>query len=117
MKYGRSKRLGSALKKEISLIIQDELKDPRIGFVTVTGVEVSNDLKCAKVFFTVYGDERSRKNTVVGLNRSKGYLKHILATRLRIKSLPNIIFELDQTEERAMQVDDVLERLKQNRHK
>ncbi len=105
--YKRTDRLNELLKEEISQILQRELKDPRIGFVTVTRVEVSPDLSWADVYFSVLGeyDPSTQENV---LNHSSGFVKGLLGRRIRIKKVPNIRFHYDDSLKRADRVLSML---------
>src|SRR3990172_1603585 len=100
----RSRRVaeefGEGLDEEIP-----RLKDPRIGFVTVTGVDVSPDLRNAKVFFTAMGDEAQRGRTRAGLRSAAGHLRAVIGHEVRLKFLPDLVFEEDQTGARAERVE------------
>ncbi len=91
----RSHRLGEQIHKEISALLVKGLKDPRIGFVTITGVEVPPDLHLARVFYTVMGDDSIRKATQQGLQSSAPYLRRELARRLRARYVPDLLFQYD----------------------
>ena len=75
MAKNRTGRVGEQIKKELSVLIQSELKDPRIGFVTVTGVDVTNDLSQAKVYLSVFGDEEQKNESLKGLEKATGFLR------------------------------------------
>jgi ribosome-binding factor A len=91
----RPKRLGELLKKEISDLILREIKDPRIGFVSITEVELTPDLRHAKVFISVLGSESERKATLAGLRSATGFIRREIGNRLRLKYIPelNIIYD------------------------
>ncbi len=98
MAYYRNKRAGSLLREEISLMIQREIKDPRItGFITITGVEVTKDLRVATVHVSILGDEKSCKSTLLGLRSATGYMKKRLGKILSFKYIPEIRFEEDNS--------------------
>jgi ribosome-binding factor A len=87
------------------------LKDPRIGFVTVTGVQVSPDLRHAWVYYTVFGDERQRKATAAGLRSATAHLRQTLGREVRLKTLPELEFRRDETDEQGRRIDEIIERL------
>jgi ribosome-binding factor A len=87
------------------------LKDPRIGFVTVTGVEVSPDLRHAWVYYTVFGDDRQRKATAAGLRSATAHLRQTLGREVRLKTLPELEFRQDETDEEGRRIDEIIERL------
>jgi ribosome-binding factor A len=87
------------------------LKDPRVGFVTVTGVRVTADLRRARVFYTVLGSEAERKRTRAGLRSARGHLRQVLGHEVRLKFLPELEFEEDQTIEQADRVDRLIQKI------
>jgi ribosome-binding factor A len=89
-----------------------KLKDPRVGFVTVTGVHVTPDLRRAVVFYTVLGEDAERRATAAGLRSASGHLRQVLGQQVRLKFLPELLFEEDDTMERAGRVDELLRRIK-----
>ena len=111
--YPRSKRVSELLLKEISWLIKRELKDPRIGFVTLTHVDVSRDLRHAKVFVSIMGGEGERKASIQGLKSAVGYIKMRLGENLRLKNLPDIDFLLDTSLDRVKRIDELIKDLKE----
>ena len=91
----RANRLAETLKEEISQLILVELKDPRIGFVTVTSVDVANDLSHAKVYISVMGSDEERKASLEGLNRAAGFVRTEIGKRIRLRHVPTIVFVND----------------------
>lgn len=114
MDYPRAARLSEAIKEEISDIIQRGLKDPRIGFVTVTGVEVSPDLRHATVFFSILGTESERKETLAGMESAKGHIRTELGKRIRLKFLPELSFKLDKSIEESQRITELIQRIHRN---
>ena len=108
MDYKRADRVSDLLKKEIAQMLLREIKDPRIGFVTITDVEVSNDLRFARVFFSIVGSEKELEETIKGLNSASGFIKKKLGKRLRMRYIPNIIFRLDTSLEYGNRISKVL---------
>lgn len=95
MSKHRPNRLSETLKEEISQLILVELKDPRIGFVTVTSVDVANDLAHAKVYVSVLGSEDEGKASLDTLNRAAGFLRTEIGKRLRLRHVPSLVFVYD----------------------
>ncbi|MFS0865061.1 30S ribosome-binding factor RbfA [Fredinandcohnia sp. 179-A 10B2 NHS] len=93
----RPNRVGEQMKKELGDIIGRKIKDPRIGFVTVTDVQVTGDLQQAKVFISVLGDEEQRQNTLKGLAKAKGFIRSEIGQRIRLRKTPEIQFEFDES--------------------
>ena len=91
----RQKQVADLIQREISVLIQRELKDPRLGFLTVTSVEVTPDLKIARVFYSVMGTPEEEKSTHTALHGATGYLRHELAGRLDLRYAPEIQFRRD----------------------
>lgn len=109
----RPERVAEAIRKEISTMIQEELKDPRIGFTTITKVEITPDLRYAKIYYTVLGNEKAKKSTEIALKNAKGFIKGHIGDRLKLRYTPEIIFKVDESIEYA----DKIERLFDKIHK
>lgn len=110
--YKRTDRIGDQIRGEIADIIVRRLKDPRVGFVTVTSVEVSEDLRHAKVFVSILGDEKTQSETMKGLKSAAGFIRGEIGRRIRIKFTPEIIFKLDKSIEEAAHILGILEEIK-----
>lgn len=108
MKYKRSKRVQELLLEEISKLIQFELKDPRIGFATLTGVDLTDNLKHARVFVSIIGDDKQKQETLKGLQSARGFIRSWLGKNLFLKYIPELDFQLDQTAERAQNISRLL---------
>jgi ribosome-binding factor A len=106
----RMRRVNEALREVLSESI-GELKDPRIGFVTVTGVEASPDLRHATVFVSVLGSEGKRDDTLIGLQSSHGYLQGKVNRELHLKRTPQLTFEYDPTVERGVRLSRLIDEL------
>lgn len=104
-------RVGEQIKKELSLIIQQELKDPRIGFITVTGVEVTSDLSQAKVYLSVLGSEEQKEETLKALARGTGFLRSELGKRMKLRHTPELIFKFDGSIEYGSHIEALLEQI------
>ncbi|MEW5960186.1 MAG: 30S ribosome-binding factor RbfA [Chloroflexota bacterium] len=109
----RQRQVAELLHQEISQLIQYRTQDPRLGFVTVTGVEVSPDLSYAKVYVTVLGDEADVQSTLAGLESASGYFRRELGQVLTLRYVPKLVFKLDTSLEQGMQIDNLLDRLKE----
>ncbi|MCX7988797.1 MAG: 30S ribosome-binding factor RbfA [Thermodesulfovibrio sp.] len=109
--YKRSQRLSILLKEEIADIVLHKIKDPRLGFITVTDVELSDDLRVAKVFISVLKDE-DREVSLQILNEAKGFVRGEIAKRLRIKIIPTFEFLYDESIERGFRIDKLLKDIK-----
>lgn len=104
-------RVGEQIKKELSLILQSELKDPRIGFITVTGVEVTNDLSQAKVYLSVLGEDEEKEDTLKALDQASGFVRTELGRRIRLRHTPELIFKLDTSIEYGSHIENLLRNL------
>jgi ribosome-binding factor A len=102
------RRVDEAMREVLSDAITQDLKDPRVGFVTVTAVETSADLRHARVYVSVFGDATTRKLTMAGLRSAHGRLQRRVAAELRIKHTPSLDFIYDDTAERAQRVERLL---------
>lgn len=100
----RIRRVADQIRRELSDLISTELKDPRLGLITLTGVEVSSDLAHAKVFFTSLADPARRAETVAGLRRAAGFLRSALGARLALYSVPELRFMYDESVESGMRL-------------
>lgn len=109
----RQERVCMALKKEISNIIHDELKDPRLGFVTITRVELSKDLRSAKIFYSVLGKEEEYKNTKLALESGSGFIRKLIAERISLRLVPDILFREDRSGEYSIRIHEVLDEIKE----
>lgn len=107
LSYKRSTRVGELIQHEISKILL-EMRDPNIGFITVTGVDLTNDLKLAKVFYSVFGDESVKKTTVEIIGKAGNFIRYTLGQRISLRYLPALEFYCDSTLEKANRVFDLL---------
>jgi ribosome-binding factor A len=109
MRGGRIRRVNEAMRAVLSDAIATEIKDPRVGFVTVTGVKTSPDLRHARVYVSVLGDDVAREGTMEGLRSAHGFLQGRLASELRLKHTPALTFEYDDTVDRGMRISQILD--------
>jgi ribosome-binding factor A len=106
----RMRRVNEAIRETLAEAV-GELKDPRIGFVTITAVKTSPDLRQARVYVSVLGNERKREKTLEGLQSAHGVLQSTLADELRMKRTPQITFEYDPTVEQGMRMSQLIDEL------
>lgn len=104
-------RVGEQIKKELSLILQTEFKDPRLGFITVTGVDVTNDLSQAKVYLSVLGSDEQKEDTLKALAKGTGFLRGELGRRIRLRHIPELIFKFDSSVEYGSRIDKLLHQI------
>lgn len=109
MPGSRMRRVNEAVREVLSARLAEGLKDPRIGFVTVTAVDTSPDLRQARVFVSVLGSDEERERTLEGLNASHGYLQQRIAAELRLKRTPTLEFVYDESIETGMRITQLLE--------
>ncbi len=107
----RIARLRELFKEETSVILQREMKDPRIGFVSVTDVELSADLRHARIFVSVLGDAEAKARTMQGLASAQGFIRTELARRIRLRHVPEVLFKMDESIERGARVNELLRRV------
>ena len=108
MSGGRMRRVDEAVREVLSGAITQELKDPRVGFVTVTAVETSADLRHARVFVSVLGNPGERRRSLQALSNARGYLQRRIGTELHIKNTPTLEFVYDDTAERSQRINELL---------
>ncbi len=109
----RNQRLALQIQQEISMMLFRNVKDRRIGMVTVTGVELSPDLRHAKVFFSTMGSEKEKGESMEALNHAAGWIRHELGQRIRMKFLPEIVFRVDTSQEYGERIDRLLDEIKE----
>ena len=108
MAHRRTARVADLVKQEVSQIIQHEMKDPRIGFVTVTSVEVSIDLRHARIYFSVLGSKADQEASLEGLERARGYIRTQLGRRIKLRHVPELIFRYDESFDYAQRISNVM---------
>jgi len=107
----RQRRVSSLIQRELSDILERKLRDPGLGFATVTEVKMSADLKHAKIYISVMGSEEERQETMAALERASGFIRHELASRLELRYMPQIEFIQDLTVERAARLEELLKQI------
>jgi ribosome-binding factor A len=106
--FRRTDRLNEALKQEISLLVRDEVRDPRVGLATITAVQTSPELDHAKVYFTALGDEAERAGILTGLRSAAPFIRSQLGKRMRMRRVPELHFEVDRVLEEAARIERLL---------
>jgi ribosome-binding factor A len=109
----RTEQVGDLIKEELSHLLEREVKDPQVGFVTLTDVEVAADLHNARVYFSVLGDEAAMQASLAALERAKGFLRHELSQRLTIRYVPELHFVLDRSIERGQRISSLLRQVQE----
>lgn len=110
----RLMRLQEEIKKEVSFILQRKVKDPRLGFVSVTDVELSRDLSYCKIYVSILGDEEQRQLTMLGLQQATGFIRSELAKEIRMRKVPQLTFLYDSSLEYGSKIDAILKDLDLN---
>lgn len=113
MSERRQQRVAEEIQRRASQFIREELKDPRLGFLTITDVEVNSDLTHATLFVSVLGDEAEQQQTMAALRRAKGLVKRDIGDWLRIRTVPEIAFKLDSSIERGTRILQLIRGLEQ----
>ena len=113
MQTTRTARLATQFQQEIAMIIHQELKDPRLGFVTITRVELSKDLSHANVLFSCLGGKEERARSQDALDCSRGFIHGLIKKRFRLKVIPELQFRFDESIASSIALADTLDRLKQ----
>jgi ribosome-binding factor A len=111
MSSERMRRIDEAIRQVLGEAVAGELKDPRVGFITVTDVRTSADLSHARVYVSVLGEQEQREASMEGLQSANGYLQGRVASELRLKRTPTLTFAYDDTLDRALRVDALLEEI------
>ncbi|MDI6759118.1 MAG: 30S ribosome-binding factor RbfA [Candidatus Omnitrophota bacterium] len=111
----RHDRVAQAIKEEASTILHNELKDPRLKFVTITQVELSADLRNAKILFSVLGKDEDYKKVKQALNSAIGFIRSLIAKRINLRFAPEIIFREDRSSEYSISIQKVFEEIKELR--
>lgn len=117
MAHSRHDRIQERLKKQIGEILLTEVRDPRLGFVTVTDLELSSDLRHARIFVSVLGDEKERDRCLEGLASATSFVRGLLARRIQLRHVPELVFVFDPSVERAARVMAILDRLQRERER
>ncbi|MCL6632017.1 MAG: 30S ribosome-binding factor RbfA [Alicyclobacillus herbarius] len=108
----RAERVAEQMKKELADLLRTDVKDPRVGFATLTRVEVAGDLQHVKAYVSVLGDEEAKNHTLSALTRMAGYLRGELARRLHLRLTPELVFRLDESGEYSARIESVLRELR-----
>jgi ribosome-binding factor A len=111
MQGDRKERIGELIRHEMGQILLEELKDPRIGFVTITHVVVSPDLHYARIVVSVFGTDAQKKNTLDALKHASGYLRKEIGRRIRLRHSPEISFQLDESLDYSARIEQALKKI------
>ena len=115
MEGKRSEKVADLIQKEISQMLAKSVKDPRIGFVTITRVTVSEDCRFARIYYSVAGTLAERESSMKGLDSAKGYVRRELGRRIRLRYTPDITFQFDPSIEYAIHVEELIQNIHQGK--
>ena len=108
----RNIKLAGMLRREVSDILLNDLKDPRIGFITITHVEVTKDCRYARIYFSIYGANKEKDEAKKGLESATGFVRKLIGERIRMRFVPEIEFKLDESVEEGFRMDELFKRIK-----
>jgi len=111
----RKDKVKEELKREISSILHEKIKDPRLGFLTVVDVELSVDLQYAKVYYSVLGSPQEQKDTQAILDGARGFIRKLIAERLKLRFVPEISFILDNSADNSLRIQQILDDIKKKK--
>ena len=114
MDYNRSDRVGDLLQELVSQLLMKEVSDPRIGAITLTAVEVTKDLRQAKIYFSILAGSEKKAQVASGLKSATGFIRGRVAKDLKLRFVPTIEFIYDETEDRAQRIEDLLKQAKES---
>lgn len=107
--FSRTRRVADQVQRELAELIQMEMRDPRLGMVTITGVEVTHEFERARIYFTVLGTQHDAETTSGILNQASGWLRHELAKRLKLRTTPELVFEYDTSMEEGNRLSALID--------
>lgn len=107
-RFKRTDRINEQLRQEVSILVRDEVHDPRVGLVTITAVETSPELDHARVYITTLGSEEEREEALEGLRSAAPFIRHQLGKRLRMRRIPELHFQIDRVLEEASRIEALL---------
>lgn len=110
----RAERVAEQMKKDIAEIIKEDIKDPRVGFVSVTRVEVSSDLRHARVYVSIFGDEQAQKECLEALGGASGFIRKEIGRRIKLKCTPEIVFRIDHSIEHGARIHELLTKVSEH---
>jgi len=117
MSFKRAEKVSEAIKREVSVMLTQEVKDPGIHFTTVTVVETADDLRNATIYVSVMGTDQDRQESLKGLERAKGFIRSEIGRRLQLRYAPQIHFRLDKSLDHAFKIKGILDKLKSEEKK
>ena len=112
MDYQRSDRVGDLLVELIAELLRKDIRDPRVGPVTITAAKVSKDLRHARIYFDLLGGRENKKEVLMGLASATGFIRSKIAKQLKLRFVPTIDFVYDETQDEAQRIEDLLKQVK-----
>jgi ribosome-binding factor A len=106
--FPRTRRVGEQIQRELASLVRDQIKDPRLGMVSISGVSVSRDLAYATVYVSVLGDDKAVSESLAVLNRAAGFLRHRLGQAMHIRTVPQLKFEFDSSLQEGARMDALI---------
>ena len=113
--FSRKDRIADQIKREVADIVQNVLKNPNLGFITITDAECTKDLRYAKIFFSVLGDDKTKAQTAGALRKSTGKIQSELARRINIRKVPSLSFHIDNSAEYGSQMDKLFKQIEKEK--
>ena len=113
----RPERVATAIKREVAKILLEEMRDPRIGFATVTEARLTADLKFCTIFISVLGDPKVKKGSLIAINHAKGFIRKLIGGRVELRFVPEIRFELDETAEHSQHIAEIFRKIDSEKRK
>ena len=111
----RAARVAKEIQRQMSVILRDDLRDPRIGFTTITSVDMTADLRFARAYFTTHGGSVKENNAAAALNQANGFIRRLIGQRINLRCVPEIVFKLDKSTHSSLMVDEILYQLEQEK--
>ncbi|MCM8765460.1 MAG: 30S ribosome-binding factor RbfA [Candidatus Omnitrophica bacterium] len=111
----RAQKVAQAFKKEVSQIVHNELRDPGLGFITITHVEMTDDLRFARIYYSILGSEKDKEETAQALRRGERFIRKLLAQRIRLRFVPEIRFIPDSSGEYSIHIQEILDKIEGER--
>jgi len=113
----RREKVAQRIKEEVSKIIHDEIKDPRIGFLTISRVDLTDDLRYAKIYYSILGNDEQKKSAQTGLKSALKYVRKLLGERIRLRYTPDVSFKIDESIEYSIHLDEIFDKIEKQRDK
>jgi len=113
----RREKVAQRIKEEVSKIIHDDIKDPRIGFFTISRVDLTDDLRYAKIYYSILGTAEQKKSAQTGLKSALKYVRKLVGERIKLRYTPEICFKIDESIEYSIHLDEIFDKIEKQRNK